>query len=1301
MPQIKNVFVKGKMNQDLDERLLPKGEYREGQNIQVSNSEDDDVGAVENVLGNSLAYTTKISGVFGNNCIGSFADTANNRIFWFITNYSDESGGSITSMTRIPAGGKCSIVMKDGDNEPVIIVSGSFLNFNATREITGINIVDNYLFWTDNFNQPRYIDINKADPSHPDYVNGYYDCEEKISVATIAPYEGPLLNQSNLGDNNGSNANGSTLVRDADVKSDFMHDRFIRFAYRYKYDNGQYSIISPFTQSVFKPLNDGKLKHTRGQTNLTNANEGTDFSTGNNREPKVKISTLDVARKTTLDVMQNAYNKVKMRIPLPRKNEFTDGAKPTSYSNDFSLESVEILLKESDSTAIKIVDELKINNTALTFGCYYVAINSESVTVNGAENNVNSTTNKTVKIDPIGHALVNESGSHTGQTFNFDNLIGSINVGNRCLVVNQANQTQGLKVVKVVAVSGTEVTFDTANDFVLNDNDHMVFIKDLRIGNIVDNMSSSSLGTEEYLHITNITVSVGGNPTLTLNKGITISDGATLIFKKIYWREHVDYTYKSQKPYKVLPENQVLRVSDKIPVRAKAQEVVGNRLVYGNITQGYSLPLDTNNREGIDYTVQDQVKSESEFGVNHGIFQSNRTVYRHHNLKQRRTYKVGIVLSDKYGRKSPVILSTNTSSDLSDTFTTLADVQDKSALLRGNYSWSANQEAIGKALAVTFQDQYIVEASKSFDQGTNPNGWYSWRFVVKQTEQDYHNVYTNYTANSWSNIGKTNTNHDSLSLNQKINGKVDTTSGGRSWLTIHGENINKVPRDVTEKFDNERDGSLSGSDVELYPKVVAKDNGGTSIMGHVDQKPLKVLSIGTAVEQSLFTGEDMVLNLTNTNADLKAKRRIYPFVYQAESNPLVAELPNLQAEPINIQGLNPLVHDLENVALDRPFGTPSDPNIGEADQANPHQVAGVEFGRSGLMVLETKPVESNLDIFFETSTGGLVKDLNDIIAFAPSGGPSNITLSNNGQFPESNAPGTVIANVTATLTTAAIINVQILNVVDGNGNNHTNKFSTGNNSGTWELKNAEAIRFSNLSGKDTYTCTLKLTQTGGASVTGDVDVTVTNVAPSIANGSGSLPANASSNISAGQVTATNGVHVSSNQRALGLSPGTVREIALGNPGGGTVVSGLELDQPTAGQIRIKTSSTYNQSAVFGTATSKSFETQVTDNGGLSAYGVFTITTLSSQVIAGWPHATDPCNQMCSVSSTNLYAVKGSSALAPNAFNIYAGNIIYIDQGQTTRLFAGTTGKFVFDADNAEYNINNGVVQTGVQVCPTC
>ena len=52
MPELNNTFVKGRMNKDLDDRLVPQGEYRDALNIEVSTSESSDVGTVQNLKGN-------------------------------------------------------------------------------------------------------------------------------------------------------------------------------------------------------------------------------------------------------------------------------------------------------------------------------------------------------------------------------------------------------------------------------------------------------------------------------------------------------------------------------------------------------------------------------------------------------------------------------------------------------------------------------------------------------------------------------------------------------------------------------------------------------------------------------------------------------------------------------------------------------------------------------------------------------------------------------------------------------------------------------------------------------------------------------------------------------------------------------------------------------------------------------------------------------------------------------------------------------------------------------------------------
>ena len=82
MPEIKHQFTGGKMNKDLDERLVPNGEYRDALNIQVSTSEDSDVGTVQNILGNSLIAGQDFIDVNAV-CVGSIADEKNDKLYYF------------------------------------------------------------------------------------------------------------------------------------------------------------------------------------------------------------------------------------------------------------------------------------------------------------------------------------------------------------------------------------------------------------------------------------------------------------------------------------------------------------------------------------------------------------------------------------------------------------------------------------------------------------------------------------------------------------------------------------------------------------------------------------------------------------------------------------------------------------------------------------------------------------------------------------------------------------------------------------------------------------------------------------------------------------------------------------------------------------------------------------------------------------------------------------------------------------------------------------------------------------------
>jgi hypothetical protein len=160
MPKLKQTFIRGRMNKDLDERLVPKGEYRDGQNIQVSTSEGNDVGAIENVLGNTKqnnkpgggTWQTTGSGTtpFGltnAKCIGTVRDSQNEKIYWFLTSNTVDAILEYDQTTGIVS--------------PVLVDTNNVLNFSDNNLITGINILDGMLFWTDDLNEPRVINIAK------------------------------------------------------------------------------------------------------------------------------------------------------------------------------------------------------------------------------------------------------------------------------------------------------------------------------------------------------------------------------------------------------------------------------------------------------------------------------------------------------------------------------------------------------------------------------------------------------------------------------------------------------------------------------------------------------------------------------------------------------------------------------------------------------------------------------------------------------------------------------------------------------------------------------------------------------------------------------------------------------------------------------------------------------------------------------------------------------------------------------------------------------------------------------------
>ena len=213
-------FVKGRMNKSLDERLIPDGEYIDAMNVRVGSTELSDVGALENTKGN-----IKISNILYNNvplsssatCIGAFQDGVNDTIYWFIHSPSDNVD-MIVSMN-----------VETGFTV-YHVVSTSVLNFSRDYLINGVNKIEDLLFFTDGYNPPRRINVNRSYPTEPTLT------ESDISVIVAPPFQSPSIKLISIsGDEN------------------YIEDRFLSFAYRYRYLDGEYSAMSQFSEIAFEP----------------------------------------------------------------------------------------------------------------------------------------------------------------------------------------------------------------------------------------------------------------------------------------------------------------------------------------------------------------------------------------------------------------------------------------------------------------------------------------------------------------------------------------------------------------------------------------------------------------------------------------------------------------------------------------------------------------------------------------------------------------------------------------------------------------------------------------------------------------------------------------------------------------------------------------------------------------------------------------------------------------------------------------------------------------------------------------
>ena len=329
MPEFNNTFISGSMNKDLDERLIPKNQYRDALNIDITVSKGEDAGVAKNKMGNTRSVD--IADLSGRvvvdpitfeelaKTIGAVEYEAFNKIYWFVAcdtfdgiyEYDEPTGTAVR-------------VLQSNKATPT---TPSKLNFRKEYPITGVNFIrgndeNNFLYWTDDYNPPRRINITRV-KSDPTGVSGYQvddpRIDNDIDVVLAPPLFAPsifLYNDDTVNDTNN------------------LSEKFLYFSYRYKYVDDQYSAMSPFSAVSFMPKEyeyDYGVGNNKSMTNFYNSIR-ISFETGDEfveeiqvfvRDTKnINVGIVDTFSKSELGILDDSsytitFNNNKVYAALP------------------------------------------------------------------------------------------------------------------------------------------------------------------------------------------------------------------------------------------------------------------------------------------------------------------------------------------------------------------------------------------------------------------------------------------------------------------------------------------------------------------------------------------------------------------------------------------------------------------------------------------------------------------------------------------------------------------------------------------------------------------------------------------------------------------------------------------------------------------------------------------------------------------------------------------------------------------------------------------------------------------------
>ena len=768
MPEFNRNFSKGKMSKDLDERLVPAGEYRDALNVEVSTSADSDVGALQTVLGN----VELTQGVMpqGSHCVGSIVNNEENCIYYLVAGAEEQIGQdhfitkdaiikhnvdtgintyvfvdiyrvvvnvlsvnddevSVTNNLGIRPGmihsnigtvkhinglfgavSNTSFTLTDKSNAEdlsgaaVFLSEKRVLNFNSSTDITGINIVDDFIMFTDNSTEPKLINIKRS-----------------IMGTGVVLNNPQSYLELNLLEANGGNYHTRLVTRRSDGG----------------FQNNGFEIARDQYDELFLTYNEPVFVEEEHVTTIKKAPL---------TPPTLKMSSTTQERSgpvsTTLTsnqfIQQEGQN---IGEPIPSGTQLA-----LSFNSSASYQTGDFLLLTNDET-----------QDPLGF------------------------TKEDIRVQVLAPAGGEEYGDFTN-TFNV--VVTSINTELSSfeeffVLLEQKTPMFEFKFprfsYRYKYVDGQYSSFAPFSEVAFLPGPYKYYPKEgynLAMANRVRSLRVENYAPhpdnrpEDVVEI-DILYKEDKSTNVYTVKTIKQSDGGDLwpapdqylfqgFISNSYPRGRVNrgsINIESELIHAVVAENQLLRPWDNVPRKALAQEVSANRLIYANYVQNYDMFDAFGNLITPMLSLSKNTRTYEEDGS------TVETAFK--SIKTMRTYQLGVVYKDEYGRETPV----------------MADKEKGSIIL--DKEFCASKTSLTASIS-----------SKA------PYWAKSFKFFIKETSNEYYNM----AMDRWYNA-----------------------EDGNVWLSFPSSDRNKVDIDTFIELKKAHDNSTPVLDKARY-KILAIEN---------------------------------------------------------------------------------------------------------------------------------------------------------------------------------------------------------------------------------------------------------------------------------------------------------------------------------------------------------------------------------------------------------------------------------------------------------------------------------------------